>query len=222
MKSITHQMAQFALGLQYEDIPAGAVREAKRVLLDSVGCALAAVPNVDMQAAHRHIPGLDAGPKGKELLVIRHQGMVAEPAIRGRRFADRLLLVTADALPMKGALQSQTARIVLFVRKEVAVGALLDRNVVHVVAAGAGAADPLLDVLEVKLLDILADPVVLFEGEAVVADSAIPARRNVVRAVVEPDRLVVVRRRVQHGVVQHVEVLVPFGPKDVRGNIQRG
>jgi len=58
MNSITHQMARFALGLQYEDIPAKAVREAKRFLLDSIGCALAAVHNEDMQAAHRYIVGL--------------------------------------------------------------------------------------------------------------------------------------------------------------------
>jgi len=63
MKSITHQMAQFALDLQYKDIPADAVREAKRFLLDSVGCALAAVPNEDMQAAHRHIVGLGGTPE---------------------------------------------------------------------------------------------------------------------------------------------------------------
>jgi len=63
MNSITNQMARFALGLQYEDIPAEAVHEAKRFLLDSVGCALAAVPNEDMQAAHRYIAGLGGTPE---------------------------------------------------------------------------------------------------------------------------------------------------------------
>ena len=63
MESITRQMAQFARDLQYEDIPAEAVREAKRFLLDSAGCALAAVPNEDMQAAHRHIVGLGGTPE---------------------------------------------------------------------------------------------------------------------------------------------------------------
>jgi 2-methylcitrate dehydratase len=63
MDSITHAMARFALGLQYEDIPATAVREAKRFLLDSVGCALAAVPLEDMQAAHRYIVGLGGTPE---------------------------------------------------------------------------------------------------------------------------------------------------------------
>jgi 2-methylcitrate dehydratase len=63
MKSITRHMAQFALGLQYEDIPADAVRETKRFLLDSVGCALAAVSLQDMQAAHRYIVGLGGTPE---------------------------------------------------------------------------------------------------------------------------------------------------------------
>jgi len=39
------------------------VREAKRFLLDSVGCALAAVPLDDMQAAHRYIVGLGGTPE---------------------------------------------------------------------------------------------------------------------------------------------------------------
>ena len=63
MKSITHQMAQFSRSLQYEDIPADAVHEAKRFLIDSMGCALAAVRNEDMQAAHRYIVGLGGTPE---------------------------------------------------------------------------------------------------------------------------------------------------------------
>ncbi len=53
MSSISRQMAEFAHDLRYEDIPAPAVHEAKRFLLDSVGCALAAVGNEDMRAMHR-------------------------------------------------------------------------------------------------------------------------------------------------------------------------
>jgi 2-methylcitrate dehydratase len=51
-------MADFALQLRYEDIPGGVVREAKRFLLDSIGCALAAVRNEDMLAMHRFIEAL--------------------------------------------------------------------------------------------------------------------------------------------------------------------
>ena len=53
--SITGKMADFALALRFEDIPAAALKEAKRFLLDSVGCALAAVRNEDMAAMYRFI-----------------------------------------------------------------------------------------------------------------------------------------------------------------------
>jgi len=53
--SITGKMADFVLGLRFEDIPAAASKEAKRFLLDSVGCALAAVRNEDMAAMYRFV-----------------------------------------------------------------------------------------------------------------------------------------------------------------------
>lgn len=58
MESISHEMAQFALNLQYKDIPSAAVKEAKRFLLDSIGCALAAVGNEDMDNAFEYIKAL--------------------------------------------------------------------------------------------------------------------------------------------------------------------
>jgi 2-methylcitrate dehydratase len=63
MSSITRRMADFAIGLRYQDIPAAAVKEAKRFLLDSVGCALAAVPNDDMAAMYRFIGKLGGTPE---------------------------------------------------------------------------------------------------------------------------------------------------------------
>lgn len=61
--SISRQMAEFALNLKYEDIPARAVHEAKRFLLDSMGCALAAVRNDDMQAMYRFTEKLGGKPE---------------------------------------------------------------------------------------------------------------------------------------------------------------
>jgi 2-methylcitrate dehydratase len=58
MKSITAEMAAFTAQLSFEDIPASAVWEAKRFLLDSMGCALAAFGTEDMNAMHRYIEGL--------------------------------------------------------------------------------------------------------------------------------------------------------------------
>ncbi|MDD5264519.1 MAG: MmgE/PrpD family protein [Candidatus Bipolaricaulis sp.] len=55
MTSISRRMAQFALGLGYDGIPEPARREAKRFLLDSVGCALAAVDHEDMLQAYEYV-----------------------------------------------------------------------------------------------------------------------------------------------------------------------
>ncbi len=63
MKSLSHQMAQFAINLAYEDIPAEAIKESKRFLLDSIGCALAAVKNEDMQAMYRFTEKLGGTPE---------------------------------------------------------------------------------------------------------------------------------------------------------------
>lgn len=60
--SITQQMAQFAIALKYEDTPAAALKEARRFILDSVGCALAALKSEDMLAAHRYIDKLGGKP----------------------------------------------------------------------------------------------------------------------------------------------------------------
>ncbi|MEN8173676.1 MAG: MmgE/PrpD family protein, partial [Chloroflexota bacterium] len=63
MTSLSRQMAEFALNLKFEDIPAEAVHEAKRFILDSVGCALAAVKNEDMQAMYRFTDKLGGIPE---------------------------------------------------------------------------------------------------------------------------------------------------------------
>jgi len=56
--SISRRMAQFALSLQYDQIPEPARKEAKRFLLDSVGCALAALDHEDMRQAYEYVIGL--------------------------------------------------------------------------------------------------------------------------------------------------------------------
>ena len=63
MASISQQMAAFAHDLSWEAIPPEARREAKRFLLDSLGCALAAVDLEDMQAMDRFIERLGGYPE---------------------------------------------------------------------------------------------------------------------------------------------------------------
>ncbi|MBN1542679.1 MmgE/PrpD family protein [candidate division KSB1 bacterium] len=60
--SLTQNMARFALSLRYEDIPPAARHEARRFMLDSIGCGLTAIHNPDMLAAHRYIEKLGGTP----------------------------------------------------------------------------------------------------------------------------------------------------------------
>jgi len=53
--SISRRMAQFALSLRYETLPESVVQTTKRLLLDSIGCALAAVKLKDIQASYDYI-----------------------------------------------------------------------------------------------------------------------------------------------------------------------
>jgi len=68
-ESISRRMARFARGLTYEEIPAEARNEAKRFLLDSIGCALAAIDHEDMLQAHEYIRRLGGS---EEATVIGH------------------------------------------------------------------------------------------------------------------------------------------------------
>ena len=63
MKSISRQMAEFAHSLQFEDLPDDIVHEAKRFLIDSLGCAFAAVNNEGMKAMHRFTDNLGGVPE---------------------------------------------------------------------------------------------------------------------------------------------------------------
>ncbi|MEA3454574.1 MAG: MmgE/PrpD family protein [Candidatus Caldatribacteriota bacterium] len=59
METISQKWAKFALRLNYRDIPSVAIEDAKRFLLDSVGCAFSALNNKDTQAAYDYIQDLD-------------------------------------------------------------------------------------------------------------------------------------------------------------------
>ncbi len=55
VKTISGKMAEFASSLKWDEIPENAINETKRFLLDSMGCALAAVKFEDMLAMQRYI-----------------------------------------------------------------------------------------------------------------------------------------------------------------------
>ncbi len=58
MSTISERLAKFASELSYDAVPEDARREAKRFLLDSIGCAIAALDHADMRQAHTYIQGL--------------------------------------------------------------------------------------------------------------------------------------------------------------------
>jgi 2-methylcitrate dehydratase len=63
MNSISRRMAQFALSVSYDQIPEASRKEAKRFLLDSVGCALAPLDHEDMRQAFRYVDALGGSPQ---------------------------------------------------------------------------------------------------------------------------------------------------------------
>ncbi len=63
MDSISRELARFAHDLRFEDIPPKAIHEARRFLLDSIGCALLATRNPSMHAIHRFIERLGGTPE---------------------------------------------------------------------------------------------------------------------------------------------------------------
>jgi 2-methylcitrate dehydratase len=63
MTSLSGKLSRFALDLKYEDIPDESIWEAKRFLLDSMGCALAATNNEDMEAMYRFTKKLGGSPE---------------------------------------------------------------------------------------------------------------------------------------------------------------
>jgi len=73
--SISRRMARFALSLTYERIPEPARREAKRFLLDSIGCALAALDHEDMRQAYAYVRALG----GREQATILGHGTKTNP-----------------------------------------------------------------------------------------------------------------------------------------------
>lgn len=63
MSSLSRKMAQWSMDLKYQDIPEESIWEAKRFLLDSMGCALAAVKNEDMESMFRFTEKLGGTPE---------------------------------------------------------------------------------------------------------------------------------------------------------------
>lgn len=63
MDNLSLKIARFSQELEFDQIPEAARQEAKRFLLDSVGCALAGWQSEDMQALHSYVKRLGGIPE---------------------------------------------------------------------------------------------------------------------------------------------------------------
>jgi 2-methylcitrate dehydratase len=61
-EKITATMARWAASVKFEDISPDALREAKRYLLDSIGCALGGYQQHDVLMALQVLDEIGAGP----------------------------------------------------------------------------------------------------------------------------------------------------------------
>ncbi len=68
MSTITHKMADFAVNLKYEDLPDEVVHQAKRFLLDSIGCAFGGWDTEDVQIQHRLHQQMGGAPEATVLV----------------------------------------------------------------------------------------------------------------------------------------------------------
>ncbi|MEW5826120.1 MAG: MmgE/PrpD family protein [Candidatus Bipolaricaulota bacterium] len=90
MDSISRSMARFARSLAYDRIPQAARHEAKRFLLDSLGCAFAALDHEDMNQAHEYVRRL-AGAEQATVLGYGTRSNIADVAL-----LDALLIRAMD------------------------------------------------------------------------------------------------------------------------------
>src|SRR5439155_13945620 len=71
-KTLAERMAEFAVGLKFEDLPTPVVHEVKRRVIDSLGCAIGAWHAEPCEAARRVAAGFSAKP-GSTLLGTEHR-----------------------------------------------------------------------------------------------------------------------------------------------------
>lgn len=58
MKTISRQLAEFAVGLKYQDLPPEVIRQVKRFLIDTLGCAFGGYKAKDPRIVHRLVEEL--------------------------------------------------------------------------------------------------------------------------------------------------------------------
>lgn len=92
MKTIVQQLAEFSTeGSRFENLPENVIHESKRILLDSIGCALAAVGEAGANIGIEH--GLRLGGENGQASII---GTASKTSVYGAAFANAELINALD------------------------------------------------------------------------------------------------------------------------------
>ena len=93
MPTISHQIAEFAVNLKFEQLPEEVVFQAKRFLLDSVGCAFGGWDTEDFQTQyelHRYMAGKSEATVmvGGDKMPVNHAALLNSLLIRALDYND--------------------------------------------------------------------------------------------------------------------------------------
>lgn len=89
--NLTRHLAEFVAGTRYEDLPPEVVNESKRLLLDTVGCALGAINTPSGRIALQHVESLGGGPNATVL------GLGSKTSATNAAYANARLANVLDA-----------------------------------------------------------------------------------------------------------------------------
>ena len=83
MMTVVEQLSTYAASLRYEDLPAEAVRQAKRLIVDTIGCALGGYWSEPARIAR----DIAAGVRSSEPVTVIGKGSAAASTSRPSRMA---------------------------------------------------------------------------------------------------------------------------------------
>lgn len=84
MTELTRTLADFTVGTRYEDLPAPVVREAKRLLLDTIGCAIGAIGTDSGRITLQYAEALGGNPRATVIGSTKRSSVTAAAYANGR------------------------------------------------------------------------------------------------------------------------------------------
>ncbi|MCK5455339.1 MAG: MmgE/PrpD family protein, partial [Calditrichia bacterium] len=93
MPTMSHQIADFAVKLRFEDLPEEVIYQVKRFLLDSIGCAFGGWDTEDVQIQHELYHKMGGTPEATVLvggtqLPMNHAALMNSLLIRALDYND--------------------------------------------------------------------------------------------------------------------------------------